>query len=166
MFIELIYIKPLQPTLQVMDKLPELSLPDENNVIIISRKLTGFPMVKYFYPKDETPGCTSEACSFRDHFHDFTVAGAKVIGISSDSPESHRNFKKKHHFPFTLLSDTGNKVRKLFGVPADMLGLIPGRVTYVFNPQGILVHSFKSLLNTEKHVTKSFEIIKRMKHTP
>lgn len=116
-------------TIKTGDKLPEFSLPDENNAIIKSRELTGSPLIIYFYPKDETRGCTREACSFRDHFQDFTDAGAKVIGISADSPESHRNFKENHRLPFTLLSDSGNKVRKLFGVPADLLGLIPGRVT-------------------------------------
>jgi len=153
-------------TIKTGDKLPEFSLPDENNAIIKSRELTGSPLIIYFYPKDETRGCTREACSFRDHFQDFTDAGAKVIGISADSPESHRNFKENHRLPFTLLSDSGNKVRKLFGVPADLLGLIPGRVTYVFNPEGILVHVFRSQLNTERHVTESLEIIKRMKHVP
>lgn len=166
MFIDSGKINNMPQSIKAGDKLPLFSLPDENNINISNTELTGTPLVIYFYPKNETTGCTREACSFRDHFQDFTDAGARVVGISADSPESHRNFKINHRLPFTLLSDTGNKVRKLFGVPADLFGLIPGRVTYVFNPEGVLVHSFRSQLNTERHVTESLEIIKQMKHTP
>ena len=89
----------------------------------------------YFYPKDDTPGCTKEACTFRDQYEDFTAAGAEVIGVSSDSSESHRKFAGKYSLPFTLLSDRGGEVRKRYGVPAT-LGLLPGRVTFVIDAGG------------------------------
>src|SRR5690554_6374663 len=88
-------------------------------------------MVVYFYPKDETAGCTKQACSFRDAYTDFTAAGALVVGISSDDEESYKAFAENHNLPFILLAYTDKKVRKAFGVPTNLLGLIPGRVTYV-----------------------------------
>lgn len=105
----------------------------------------GRPVVVYFYPKDDTPGCTAEACAFRDQYQDFTQAGAEVIGISSDGPESHAHFAGKHRLPFVLLSDQGGAVRKAYGVSA-MLGLLPGRVTFVLDKSGTIRHMFSSQL--------------------
>lgn len=85
-----------------------------------------------------------------------------VIGISGDSTESHRNFKLKHRLPYSLLSDKENKVRKLFGAQADLLGFLPGRVTYVFDKQGIVRYIFNSQMGAEKHVTKALKIIKHL----
>lgn len=119
-------------------------------------------LVIYFYPKDDTPGCTAEACAFRDQFEDFEQAGAMVIGISGQSVESHKSFALKHRLNFTLLSDTGNKVRKLFGVPTSFLGLLPGRVTYVVGLDGKVVYVFNSQLNAQAHVDKSVEILKQL----
>jgi peroxiredoxin Q/BCP len=93
--------------------------------------------------KDNTGGCTAEACSFRDSYEVFKEAGAEVIGVSSDSVESHDGFAKQYHLPFILLSDQGGALRKLYGVP-KMLGLIPGRVTYVIDKEGIVRHIFSS----------------------
>lgn len=114
-------------------------------------------MVIYFYPKDDTPGCTKEACSFRDHFEDFQEAGIEVIGISADSEESHFNFAKKHGLSFTLLSDEANVVRKNFGVPSDLLGLLPGRVTYIVDASGKVIHTFNSQLNVNQHVHEALK---------
>ena len=119
-------------------------------------------MVIYFYPKDDTPGCTKEACSFRDFYEDFNEAGAMVIGISDDSPNTHADFAKKNNLPFTLLSDHGNKVRELLGVPKSLLGLIPGRVTYVIDKKGIVRHVFNSQFNVEKHVHEAIEVLKQI----
>jgi peroxiredoxin Q/BCP len=88
--------------------------------------------VVYFYPADDTPGCTAEACAFRDSHEDFVDAGALVIGISGDSAESHEKFADKHSLPFTLLSDRGGAVRKLYGVKKT-LGFLPVRATYVLS---------------------------------
>ena len=114
----------------------------------------------YFYPKDETKGCTAEACTFRDSYEQFKEHNAEVIGISSDSQESHRNFAANHKLPFTLLSDPGGKIRKLFGVPANMMGVIPGRVTYVVDKKGIIQLVFNSQTEFDKHAEKALTIIK------
>jgi peroxiredoxin Q/BCP len=118
--------------------------------------------VIYFYPKDDTPGCTKEACSFRDNYQEFTDAGVTVIGISADDVESHKKFADKYNLPYTLLSDTDNKVRKLFGVKGDLFGLIPGRVTFVVDKNGVIRHVFNSQMNAEKHITESLAAIEEL----
>jgi peroxiredoxin Q/BCP len=120
-------------------------------------------LVIYFYPKDDSPGCTREACSFRDQFEGFAEADALVIGISAQSVESHSAFAQKHRLNYTLLSDKGNKVRKLFGVPGSMFGLIPGRVTYVINQEGEVVYIFNSQIQVEKHVEEALAILQTLK---
>jgi len=114
--------------------------------------------VLFFYPKDDTPGCTKEACAFRDDYEEFGKLDAEVVGISSDSVESHRSFARKHRLPFTLLSDEGGKVRKLYGV-SNTLGLFPGRVTYVIDEQGVIKHVFSSQLGTKRHVEEALKIL-------
>lgn len=120
-------------------------------------------LVIYFYPKDDSPGCTKEACSFRDQFEVFREADALVIGISSQSVESHKKFSEKYKLNYTLLSDEGEKVRKLFGVPTNFLGLIPGRVTYVVNKEGRVVYVFNSQINAVQHVEEAVKILRDMK---
>ncbi len=150
--------------LEVGDTIPAFILKDQNNTNFDIEKFRGKkPMVIYFYPKDDTPGCTKEACSFRDEFEVFSDLNVEVIGISSDDVASHKKFAEKYHLPFTLLADTKKKVRKLFGVPNSLLGLIPGRVTYVINKNGIIVHIFDSQFGAEKHITESLSILKEMK---
>lgn len=145
------------------DVLPQFELFDQNNQLVKIESYIGKSnLVIYFYPKDDTPGCTKEACSFRDFYEDFVDAGARVIGISSDDPTSHSSFAKKYNLPFTLLSDQGNKVRKLFGVPKSLLGLIPGRVTYVIDKGGIVQGVYNSQLNAHMHVTEAMNILKRI----
>jgi thioredoxin-dependent peroxiredoxin len=114
--------------------------------------------VLFFYPKDDTPGCTKQACAFRDEYEAFGQLDAEVIGISSDSVESHKNFAEKHSLPFLLLSDEGGKVRKLYGVPTTF-GLFPGRVTYVIDAEGVVGHIFASQLGVEKHVEEAREAL-------
>jgi peroxiredoxin Q/BCP len=118
-------------------------------------------VVVYFYPKDDTPGCTKESCAFRDHYTAFTDAGAEVLGISSDSEASHKAFAEKYRLPFSLLSDKGGKVRSAFGVPAT-LGLLPGRVTYVIDKQGVIRHAFNSQINATQHVDEALGILKSL----
>ena len=115
-------------------------------------------VVVYFYPKDDTPGCTKEACAFRDSHQVFQDAGAEVIGISDDSPQSHQQFAAKYNLPFTLLSDSGSKVRKLYEVPAT-LWILPGRVTYVIDKEGIVRHVFDSMLNFDAHVQEAIKTL-------
>ena len=145
---------------KVGDKVPVFQLKDQNGQLFDLSAVAGKqPLVIYFYPKDETSVCTKEACSFRDAYEQFQQLGAKVIGISGDGVESHKKFAQHHNLPFTLLSDSENKVRKLFGVPKTLM--IPGRVTYVVNKQGVVIHVFNSLRDGEKHVTESLAALKQ-----
>ena len=116
------------------------------------------PSVLFFYPKDDTPGCTKQACAFRDEHEEFGKLDAEVIGISSDSVDSHRRFASKHDLPFTLLSDEGGKVRKLYGVQ-NSFGLFPGRVTYVIDEEGMVRH-ISSQLGVERHVEEAIEALR------
>jgi len=115
-------------------------------------------IVLYFYPKDNTPGCTAEAKAFRDHYEAFKEAGAEVIGVSSDTVDSHRDFSSKCDLPFTILSDEGGRVRKLYGVPTS-LGLFPGRVTYIIDAQGKVRHIFNSQMNPTRHVEEAMKVL-------
>jgi len=142
---------------------PKFELNDQNGKLFSLDSVKGKKnLVIYFYPKDDSPGCTKEACSFRDQFEVFADADAMIIGISSQSVESHLEFAKKHRLNYTLLSDTGNKVRKLFGVPGNIFGLVPGRVTYVINKQGKVVFIFNSQIQAEKHVEEALRILREM----
>jgi len=118
-------------------------------------------VVLYFYPKDDTPGCTKEACSFRDQYQDFQDAGAEVIGVSSDPAASHEKFAAKYHLPFVLLADRSGAVRKQYGVPATF-GLLPGRVTFVIDRQGIVRHVFNSQLQATRHVEEAIAALRAM----
>jgi peroxiredoxin Q/BCP len=115
----------------------------------------------YFYPKDETPGCTKEACAFRDSYEVFAQAGAEVIGVSSDSADKHAAFAGHHQLPFTLLSDDKGEVRKSYGVPST-LGLLPGRVTYVIDRTGTVRHIFSSQINIGRHVNDALDVVKQL----
>lgn len=142
------------------DKCPQFTLKDQDGKTFNSEEAIGKDnLVIYFYPKDETAGCTKQACSFRDAYEDFISAGAKVIGISSDDEESHKKFAEKHNLPFTLLADSEKKVRKAFGVPTNLLGLLPGRVTYVIDKKGIVQGVFNSQLKFDQHVDEALKII-------
>ena len=132
---------------------------DENHQPVDISAVTGKFLVIYFYPKDDTSGCIQEACSFRDSYQDFVDNGALVYGVSSDKPDSHAQFKRKYHLPFSLLSDNGGELRKLLGVPADLFGLLPGRVTYIFSPEGRLLRVFESRLFPKNHVKEAMKII-------
>ena len=142
---------------------PAFTLEDQNGKRVSLADFKGRRnVVVYFYPKDDTPGCTREACSFRDQFEDFTDAGAEVIGISSDSAASHLGFAVKHELPFTLLSDPDGEAREAFKVPAT-LGLLPGRVTYVIDKQGVIRHAFNSQLSPARHVAEALQVLGRLR---
>jgi len=142
------------------DKVPSFVLKDQFGENFKSSDYIGnTAMVIYFYPKDDTPGCTKEACSFRDTYQEFTGKNVKVIGISSDNVASHKNFAEKYNLPFTLLADTKKEVRKLFGVPSNMMGLIPGRVTYVVDKKGIVIYIYNSMTNAETHIEEALRAL-------
>ena len=148
--------------LQVGDTIPHFVAIDTNGVTFDSRDIIGKkPVVIYFYPKDNTPGCTAQACSFRDQYEDFKDLGAEVIGISSDTVNSHEKFVQKYRLPFILLSDHDKKIRTAFGVPSGFFGILPGRVTYVADSNGILKMIFDSARAT-KHIPKALEAIKKL----
>ncbi|MDO9254399.1 MAG: peroxiredoxin [Bacteroidales bacterium] len=150
--------------LKIGSTVPSFTLPDQNgNLFDINSVLGKKNLVIYFYPKDDSPGCTAQACSFRDQFEIFSEADAVIIGISGQSVESHKEFAKKHRLTFTLLSDEGNKIRKLFGVPTNLLGLLPGRVTYVADKTGKVIYIFNSQINATKHVDEALRILKASK---
>jgi peroxiredoxin Q/BCP len=147
---------------QAGDKAPDFTLPSQTGEqVTLSDQLGSHVVVLYFYPKDNTSGCTAEACAFRDSYEAFTDAGAAVIGVSSDSVDKHAGFAGKHNLPFTLLSDAGGKVRKLYGVPST-LAVIPGRVTYVIDRDGIVRHTFNSMTNIGAHVTEALDEVKSL----
>ncbi len=146
----------------VGDVVPHFSAIDAQGTLFNSASVVGKkPVVLYFYPKDNTPGCTAEACSFRDQYEDFLDLGAEVIGISSDGLASHQKFTAQYQLPFLLLSDTDKKIRKLFGVPTAFLGLLPGRVTYVVDAKGVVQMLFNSML-AGQHIPKALEAVKKI----
>ena len=150
-------------SLKIGDKVPLFTLKDQGGKDLNIKNLIGnTSMVIFFYPKDFTPGCTAEVCSFRDQYEDFTDLGAEVIGISGDGESSHEKFAKKYKLPFTLLSDSDKSVRKLFGVKSSLLGLLPGRVTFVIDQKGIIRHVFENQFGAEKHIEESLSILKEI----
>jgi peroxiredoxin Q/BCP len=148
--------------IQVGDKAPDFSLPSQSGAEVRLRDRLGQRViVLYFYPKDDTPGCTKEACAFRDSYEVFTDAGADVIGISSDSVDKHSAFAGKHSLPFTLLSDQGGKVRKSYGVPS-VLGLLPGRVTYVIDQAGTVRSIINSMTQIDHHINDALDMVRKL----
>ena len=144
------------------DTLPELTLPGAGGPVRLASLLGPRALVIYFYPKDDTPGCTVEACSFRDSHEAFATAGATVVGISEDDAASHEKFKAKHRLPFTLLSDPGGAAARAFGVKKSFLGLLPGRVTFVFDSRGVVQHAFDSQLRASAHVSEALGVVERL----
>ena len=148
--------------IEIGSKAPEFSLPDQQGKRVnLSDYLGRTNLVVYFYPKDESYGCTKEACSFRDNYEVFRKAGAEVIGISSDDIASHQAFAANHKLPFILLSDKDKTVAGKYGV-GKSLGILPGRVTFVIDKQGIIRLIFSSQLNFEKHVEEAIEVLKEL----
>jgi peroxiredoxin Q/BCP len=147
--------------LKIGDKIPSFTSIDSKGDSFDIIEYIGKPLVIYFYPKDDTPGCTIQACTFRDKYEDFKALGAEVIGISSDSLKSHQKFASRYKLPFILLSDFDKKIRTQFGVPNDFLGLIPGRATYVIDKKGVVQLIFDST-SAKIHIEKALEILKTM----
>lgn len=149
---------------EVGSHVPQFTLADQNgNLFSISSVVGKKNLVIYFYPKDDSPGCTKEACYFRDEFELFNEADALIIGISGQSVVSHKKFADKYQLSFTLLSDEGDKVRELFGVPVNFLGMLPGRVTYVIDKSGTVVYIFNSQTQARRHVDEALKILKGLK---
>ncbi|NJK59460.1 MAG: peroxiredoxin [Oscillatoriales cyanobacterium SM2_1_8] len=141
---------------------PDFTLPDSTGQPVTLSQFRGQKnVVLFFYPKDDSPGCTLEACGFRDRYAEFQDAGAEVIGISSDSEVSHQQFARRHNFPFLLLSDREGAVQKLYDAKA--LWVLPGRVTYAIDKEGIVRYVFDSMLDFAGHVAQSLRMLQALK---
>jgi|SRR6185312_3652979 len=139
---------------------PDFELPDQRGKTVRLSDYRGRgAVVLYFYPKDDTTGCTIQACKFRDDEARFRAIGAEIFGISDDSSESHARFAAKYGLPFRLLSDQGGRVRTLYGVKKT-LGIIPGRVTFVIDRQGIVRHVYSALSKPARHVEEALTALK------
>ncbi|MEP5613729.1 MAG: peroxiredoxin [Cyclobacteriaceae bacterium] len=147
--------------LKIGDQIPDVELVDQDGENISLRASVGRKaMVIYFYPKNNTPGCTLEACSFRDSYEEFVELGADVIGISGDSTSSHKQVVEKRRLPFILLSDNQKIAEKAFGVKRSVLGLLPGRVTFIIDKKGFVIDIFSSTTQPTKHVSTALEALK------
>ena len=149
--------------LKIGDNLPEFSLYNQSNELILSTSLKNKFLLIFFYPKDDSPGCTKEVCSFRDSYSELKNIDTEIIGISSDSITNHQKFAKNFYINYNLLSDYKKNVRKLFGVPKSFFGLLPGRVTYIFDPNRKLLKIINSQFDINSHITISKKIIKEHK---
>ena len=148
-------------SLKIGDQIPEFSLFDQSGKIRNNNEFKGKPLVLFFYPKDDTPGCTVEACGFRDKYDLFKILGAKVCGVSNGSEQSHLEFSRKNKLPYPLLCDKKNSLRKAFGVP-KYLGIIEGRVTYIIDSKGIIMHIFEDLINGPAHIKEALRVLKEL----
>ncbi|HTJ42979.1 MAG TPA: peroxiredoxin [Kofleriaceae bacterium] len=146
------------------DRAPDFELPANNGRTVKLADYRGKQtIVLYFYPKDETPGCTAEACSFRDEYEDFKAAGAEVIGVSDDSVESHDKFAAHHHLPFVLATDEHGALREKMGVKKT-LGMLKGRVTFVIDKEGVIRDRFDSQIRFKAHVHNALDLVKQLEH--
>jgi peroxiredoxin Q/BCP len=142
------------------DVAPDFNLIDQNGDEFYLKEFIGKErIIIYFYPKDETPGCVAEACGFRDNFEEFDNLNSKVIGISKDSVSSHAKFAKHHNLPYVLLSDPKNEVVNLYGVESSLLGLLPGRKTFIIDEKGIVTHIFDYQFKAKQHVTDALKAL-------
>ncbi len=156
------YLVVIFVSVKVGDKAPDFTLPSQmGDNVTLSEYFGKKNVVLYFYPKDESQGCTREACAFRDAYDVFTQLGAEVLGVSGQSVDSHKSFASHYGLPFVLLSDVDNKVRKLYGVPATM-GIIPGRVTFIIDMKGIVRHVFNSQYQPTRHVEEAKQFLERL----
>lgn len=146
--------------LQLGDQAPDFTLPTDKGDAFHLAAQRGQAVVLYFYPKDDTPGCTAEACAFRDQYADFLDLGAVVVGVSADSEASHQRFSQKHRLPFPLLADPSGALRKMYEVPRALLGLLPGRVTFVIDAAGKIAYIFNSLSGATDHVRKTKQVLR------
>jgi peroxiredoxin Q/BCP len=154
-------VQPVKGKAQVGDLASDFTLLNQSSGPVSLGDFLGKKhIVLYFYPKNNTSLCTEEACAFRDSYEVFKDAGAEVIGVSSDSVESHRQFAKEHQLPFILLSDVDGVIRKRYGVPTAF-GL-PGRVTYIIDNQGIVRRIFFSQFTSKRHVDEAIVTVQKI----
>jgi peroxiredoxin Q/BCP len=156
------------PALNIGDLAPDFALTADNGESIALKDLRGSQVVLYFYPKDDTSGCTMEACGFRDAFASFREAGAVVLGVSSDGQISHRDFSRKFNLPFRLLCDEKGTVQRAYGAAWPVLSRVPGlgrllgpkRHTYVIDAAGRIKAIF-TIVNVDAHALEVLEVLKK-----
>lgn len=149
---------------EIGDKVPDFELPDQRGETFkLSTALGRGAVVVFFYPKDETPVCTEEACSFRDAHEDFVALGATVVGISSDDVASHKRFAARYGLNYPILADADGRVRRLFGVPRGLFGFSEGRVTYVLDASGVVRHRFAATLKASAHMREALEMARELR---
>jgi peroxiredoxin Q/BCP len=148
----------MSSSIGVGDTLPDFVVTDHRGQTLRSADLRGKWLVLFFYPKDNTPACTAQACSMRDQYEDFLRLNAAVIGVSADSDQSHEGFASKHRLPFPIVSDKGGQLRKLLGVPKKWF-VLPGRVTYVVDPTGVVRGMFTAWINVQQHIKNAMQTI-------
>lgn len=145
--------------IRVGDRAPDVALPDADGKTVRLSEFRGrSAVVLYFYPGDFTPGCTLEACAFRDAYEAFVEAGATVIGVSADAGGRHSAFSERFSLPFVLLSDPEGEARRAFGV-GRTLGILPGRVTFIIDREGMVRHVFSSQLRPRAHMRRALEVL-------
>jgi thioredoxin-dependent peroxiredoxin len=147
--------------IEIGKKAPEFALLDQDGDLRRLSDYRGKPVVLYFYPKDDTPGCTKEACSFRDNFAEFKKAGIQVLGISADDAESHTKFRQKYNLPFTLLADTEKKVVKDYGVWVEKTNYGKtywgiSRTTFLIDKNGEIIYAFEKV-KPDEHAQEVLE---------
>lgn len=148
--------------LEIGTPAPDFSLVDQNgNTLALSDFKGKSAVVLFFYPKDDTPGCTAESCSFRDNYVGFKALGTQILGISSDPPDSHKAFSAKHQLPYPLLSDTDGRVRILYNVKKTF-GLLPGRASFVIDSAGIIRHAVSSQFSISRHIDETLRAVQAM----
>jgi peroxiredoxin Q/BCP len=144
------------------DKAPAFSLAADDGRTVTLESLKGKPVVLYFYPKDDTSGCTREACAFRDSYEDFQDAGADVIGVSGGTTEGKQKFIRSNRLPFTLLNDADGAVQAMYGIGKALLGFSSQRITYVIDREGVIRHKFESNFNMEAHARDALQIVRAL----
>jgi thioredoxin-dependent peroxiredoxin len=145
--------------IRIGDQAPDFTLLDQDGKTVTLSAFRGKVVVLYFYPKDFSSGCTKEACHFRDAYEDFSEAGAEVVGVSTDSQESHKRFRDTYFLPFSLLSDEKEEVKKLYGVSGHLL---PARITFVIDKTGVVRHVFSSRIDMKAHIDEALKVLKTL----
>lgn len=151
--------------MNIGDKIPEILGPDQDGTLLKSSDFLGSPWILYFYPKDNTSGCTAEACSLRDHIEALSENGYCVVGVSKDSKASHQRFRSKYDLPFSLIADEEHRLQEEMGVwvPKKMYGkeyMGTLRSTFVVDAQGVIRYIFSGKeVNTSKHAEQILKVI-------
>ena len=148
------------PNLKMGDKAPDFSLPSNTDTELKLSDLTGKNVVIFFYPMDESPMCSREVEAFKEKYQDFKALNAEVVGVSSQSVDSHKSFASKHSLPFMLLSDKNGYVRKLYGVYSTFG--VPGRVTFVINKEGVVIFVYSSQMHPARHAQEALDALKKL----